>query len=397
MQSLTSCRVLDLGIITAGAAASAILADLGADVIKVESPTYQDPFRRWDGEQIDGGHPELPPFFRMTNRGKRNLGLNLKTKEGRDVFLRLVRSSDVVVENFRRGVLDGLGLGYEALRAENPDIILASISSQGEDGPDSAYVSFGSTLEAMAGLAAITGYEGGPPVVSGKELNYPDQVVAIFAAGMIATAWLARTRGGGGVHLDLSQRELTSFMCGDVFMAGTGRRGNSDDGAAMQGCYLSADATWIAATILDADLPGLAAAGCGEGREAIVRWVASMSAADALAALTRLGIPASPVASAAEAFANRTVEWERAIAVDPERGAVKGVLFDSGRSPASLGRPAALLGADTREVLVEAGGYAQDQIDELPGIFVRPTKAAGCEVEVRSDLGTAFGKTSSAG
>src|SRR4029077_20341506 len=136
---------------------SAILADLGADVIKIESPIYQDPFRRWDGEQLDGGHPELPPFFRMTNRGKRNLGLNLKTKEGRDVFLRLVRSSDVVVENFRRGVLEDLGLGYEALTAENPDIILASISSQGEDGPDSAYVSFGSTLEAMAGLAAITG------------------------------------------------------------------------------------------------------------------------------------------------------------------------------------------------------------------------------------------------
>lgn len=379
MQSLSLCRVLDLGIITAGAATSAILADLGADVIKIESPTYQDPFRRWDGEELDGGHPELPPFFRMTNRGKRNLGLDLKTKEGRDVFLRLVRSSDVVVENFRRGVLEGLGLGYEALRTENPDIILASISSQGEDGPDSAYVSFGSTLEAMAGLAAITGYEDGPPVISGKELNYPDQVVAVFAAGMIATAWLARTRGGGGVHLDLSQRELTSFLCGDAFMSGTGRRGNSDDGAAMQGCYLSADAIWIAATILDVNLPQLASAGCGEGREAIVRWVASMNAADALAALARLGIPASPVASAAGAFAKRTVEWDRAIVTDPGSGAVKGVLFDSDMSPASLGRPAGLLGADTREVLVEAGRYAQGEIDGLPGIFVRPTEAVGSD------------------
>ena len=173
MRNLTDCRVLDLGIITAGATTSAILADLGADVIKIESPTYRDPFRKWDGEQLDGGHPDLPPFFRMTNRGKRNLGLDLKSAEGREVFLDLVRSCDVVVENFSRGVLDRLGLGYEALKAANPDIILASISSQGEDGPDAAYVSFGSTLEAMSGLAALTGYADGPPVVSGKDLNYP--------------------------------------------------------------------------------------------------------------------------------------------------------------------------------------------------------------------------------
>ena len=115
MRPLTECRVLDLGIITAGAATSAILADLGADVIKIESPTYSDPFRNWDGEQLDGGHPDLPPYFRMTNRGKRNLGLDLKSAEGRKVFLDLVRSCDVVVENFSRGVLDRLGLGYEAL------------------------------------------------------------------------------------------------------------------------------------------------------------------------------------------------------------------------------------------------------------------------------------------
>jgi crotonobetainyl-CoA:carnitine CoA-transferase CaiB-like acyl-CoA transferase len=371
-QSLSSYRVLDLGIITAGAGTSAILADLGADVIKIESPTYQDPFRRWDGEMLDGQHPDLPPYFRMTNRGKRNLGLDLKTKEGRDVFLRLVKSSDVIVENFRRGVLDKLGLGYEVLKAANPDIILASISSQGEDGPDSAYVSFGSTLEAMSGLAATTGYEDGPPVVTGKEMNYPDQVVAIFAASMIETARLARSRGRGGVHLDLSQRELTSFLCGDAFASGGGRRGNSENGAVMQGCYLSADSTWIAAAISDADLARLNTAGCGESREAIAQWIASMNAASALAALAKLAIPAAPVASGAGALADRTVGWERAVAVDPGRGAVKGVLFDSGVTPASLRRPAALVGADTREVLIEAGGYTSFEIDALSGVFVRP-------------------------
>jgi crotonobetainyl-CoA:carnitine CoA-transferase CaiB-like acyl-CoA transferase len=365
-------RVLDLGIITAGAATSAILADLGADVIKIESPTYQDPFRRWDGAYQDGHHPDLPPYFRMTNRGKRNLGLDLKTKGGREVFLRLVKSSDVIVENFRRGVLEGLGLGYDVLKATNPSIILASISSQGEDGPDSAYVSYGSTLEAMGGLAAITGYEGGPPVVTGKEMNYPDQVVAIFAAGMIETARLATTRGGGGVHLDLSQRELTSFLCGDAFLSGGGRCGNSDTGAMMQGCYRSADGTWIAVAILDAVLPRLYQAISGEGLEAITHWIASMDTAGALAALSELEIPASLVATGAGAFAERTLGWERALAVKTGGRVVKGVLFDSGVLPASLGRNAALVGADTREVLIEAGGYTIAEFDKLSGVFVRP-------------------------
>jgi crotonobetainyl-CoA:carnitine CoA-transferase CaiB-like acyl-CoA transferase len=365
-------RVLDLGIITAGAATSAILADLGADVIKIESPGYQDPFRRWDGAYNDGQHPDLPPYFRMTNRGKRNLGLDLKTQGGREVFLRLVKSSDVIVENFRRGVLDGLGLGYDALKAANPNIILASISSQGEDGPDSAYVSYGSTLEAMGGLAAITGYEGGPPVVTGKEMNYPDQVVAIFAAGMIETARLAVTNGGGGVHLDLSQRELTSFLCGDAFLSGGGRRGNSDNGAVMQGCYRSADGAWIAAAISDADLPRLHQAMSGEGREAIARWIASMDTAGALTALAELGVPASQVATGARAFDERTLGWERAIAVETGGRVVKGVLFESGVPTASLRRNAALVGADTREVLVEAGGYTHAEIDKLSGIFMRP-------------------------
>ncbi|MEQ1650040.1 MAG: CoA transferase [Hyphomicrobiaceae bacterium] len=370
-----SYRVLDLGIITAGAGTSAILADLGADVIKIESPTYQDPFRRWDGAQLDGQHPELPPYFRMTNRGKRNLGLDLKTKEGRDVFLRLVRSSDVVVENFRRGVLESLGLGYDTLKAANPNIILASISSQGEDGPDSAYVSFGSTLEAMSGLAAITGYEGGPPVVTGKEMNYPDQVVAIFAASMIETARLACSQGNGGVHLDLSQRELTSFLCGDAFVGGAGRRGNSDEGARMQGCYQCADRTWIAAAITDADVAKLRGAGFGETSEAIERWIASLDAASALSAFAKLRIAACHVASGADALANRTVGWERAVAIDANAGVVKGVLFDSGTSPASLGRPAALLGANTFEVLVEVGNYTHLELDSLKGVYNRLAEA----------------------
>ena len=151
------------------------------------------------------------------------------------------------------------------------------------------------------------------------------------------------------MHLDLSQRELTSFLCGDAFMDGGARRGNSDEGAALQGCYLSADAVWIAATISDADRPKLEAATNGPGAMAVAEWISSMDAADALACLAGLGIPAAPAASATEVFGNRSVGWQRAVAADPGRQVVKGVLFDSGELPASLGRPAGLLGADTRE------------------------------------------------
>ncbi|MEJ1979139.1 MAG: CoA transferase [Acetobacteraceae bacterium] len=209
---LQGCRVLDLGIITAGAATSALLADLGAEVIKIESPRYRDPFRGWatgKPDNIGAG----PPFFRATNRNKTGISLDLKQPDGRAAFLRLVAKSDVVLENFRRGALTGLGLDFPVLREANPAIILASISSQGETGPDASYVSFGSTLEAMGGLAWQTGYRDGRPVISGRDLNYPDQVVAIFAAGMVVTAWLNRARENG-VHLDLSQRELTSFPAG---------------------------------------------------------------------------------------------------------------------------------------------------------------------------------------
>src|SRR5690606_24340494 len=139
--------------------------------------------------------------------------------------------SDIVIENFRRGVLAGLGIDYPSLASVKPEIILVSISSQGENGPLAQYASFGSTLEAMSGLAAITGYCGHGPVTSGRVFNYPDQVVALFAAGMALTAWRQRGLHGHGAHLDVSQRELTSFLIGERFSAGgdfDAPQGNTD-------------------------------------------------------------------------------------------------------------------------------------------------------------------------
>lgn len=229
---LAGLRVVDLGWITAGAATSTLLLDLGADVVKVEGPGAPDPFRNWEGAKPGTDWWNHCPFFNFTNRGKRSLCLDLKDERGRAVLLRLLEDADVLVENFRRGVMAALGLDVAMLRQLFPRLVIASISSQGETGPDRAMVSYGSTLEASSGLAALTG-AGEAPVITGRDVNYPDQVVCLFAAGAVIAALEERRRSGQGAHLDLSQRELTAFLLGEELLAAAAgapspRRGNTD-------------------------------------------------------------------------------------------------------------------------------------------------------------------------
>ena len=143
---LAGVRVLDFGLLTAGANTSAMLADLGADVLKIESGAYLDPFRVVGKIDDNDGWWNRSPQFRFTNRNKRGLALNLKDPQGQQVIRELAPHCDVVVENFRRGVLDRAGLGYHALKEINPRIVFAAISSQGDSGPERMNVSFGSTL-----------------------------------------------------------------------------------------------------------------------------------------------------------------------------------------------------------------------------------------------------------
>ena len=163
---LAGIRILDFGLITAGAGSSAVLADMGAEVLKIESETYADPFRKWMGSNDS-------PLFKFNNRNKYGVGIDLKTKEGKAQFIELVKNADVVLENFRRGVLDKMGFSFEELKKYNPNIVLASISGQGLDGPMVTGMTFGSTLEANAGMAAQTCDAEGTPFVSGRNLNFP--------------------------------------------------------------------------------------------------------------------------------------------------------------------------------------------------------------------------------
>lgn len=364
--ALAGCRVLDLGIITAGAATSAMLADLGAEVIKVESPGYHDPFRRWSGP----GGADDSPFFRFTNRNKQGISIDIKRPEGRAVFMRLVGRSDVVVENFRRGVLGKLGIDYPQLRAERSSIILASLSSHGEFGPDADRVSFGTTLEAMSGLAAETGYAGGMPTVSGRDLNYPDQVAAIFAAGMVVSAWYA-ARGGQGVHLDLSQRELTSFLLGERFVQGASAepRGNADPLYAVQDCFPTCDAGWVAVSVDHGQLSALAAlvaeSPAGPLHERLAQWTGRRTADEAMQALAALGIAAAPVRGGQAAARGRGLSWWEAVGTLPDGSLAKGFPFQFEGEPMRLTRPAPTIGKDTAQVLQEVGGYRPEEIAAL--------------------------------
>lgn len=375
MSVLKGCRVLDLGIITAGAATSAILADLGAEVIKIESPTYRDPFRLWPSGEAKADD-DMPPLFRATNRNKQAISIDLKQPAGREVMLRLVASSDVVVENFRRGVLPKLGLSFEALRAVNERIILASVSSQGETGPDASHVSYGSTLEAVAGFAWGTGYQDDAPVISGRDVNYPDQVAAIFAASMITTALRSVHKGGPAVHLDLSQRDLTSFLIGETFVAASmgeeiRRDGNAQEPFLLQDCFKAADGVWVALSVREADLEALCTL-LGRNvqpddaalRSALADHVGAVGSEHAAESLQRIGLAAAPVQDGSGILKLENESWSHAIqCFDGKR--VKGFPFQIDEQPLSIDRPAPSIGADTAAILSEIAGYSDDEIATL--------------------------------
>ena len=367
---LQGCRVLDLGIITAGAATSALLADLGAEVIKIESQSYRDPFRDWKGA---GEAEDARGFFRFTNRNKVGVSIELKRPEGREAFMRLVAQSDIVLENFRRGVMARLRIDYPALRAVRPGIILASISSQGETGPDTNYVSFGTTLEAMSGLSWLTGYAGGEPVTSGRDLNYPDQVVAIFAAGMVLTAWRHRCRTGEGAHLDLSQRELTSFLVGEAFAASppqSVRIGNADPGYALQECFRASDGIWVALSVLPGQVARLDRLvgrldETTERSEAVRHWVAAARSTDRVQAFLQAGLAAAQVLDGPGVLAAWGTQWQAAVTRLDNGTLVKGFPFELTREPLTISRAAPKVGADTQEVLQRIAGYTAGETKAL--------------------------------
>ncbi len=203
---LQDVQILDLTRWMPGPYASLVLADLGATVLKVEEPRYGDPMRHL----LPSDDSEQNAFFELLNRDKQSLTLNLKSSEGKAIFCDLVRGADVVLEGFRPGVMQRLGLDYASLAAVNPSLIYASISGYGQDGPYRPRVGHDLGYLAVAGLLGLTGLQDGPPVVPG--IPVADLFAALWTALGVVSALMERERTGRGRYLDMSLLDSVSAL-----------------------------------------------------------------------------------------------------------------------------------------------------------------------------------------
>ena len=326
---LHGVRVLDLTMAWAGPYATRLLADMGAEVIKVESVNNWDLVRSFTGQRPSVERVwDKSPYFNHLNRNKYGCVLDLSGEKGRELFLRLVEVSDVVMENFRAEVMDSLRLGYDTLSQTKPEVIVVCMPGHGRTGPERDFVAYGTNVEQLSGLCHLTGYADGPPQKTG--ISYGDPMAGIAAAGAVAMALWDRRRTGRGQYIEVAQRENLINVIGEHIvgysMSGREppRRGNRHSSMAPHGCYrCRGDDQWV--TIACEDDRQFAAL-CGamgrtelalDGRfadvvsryrnqdalDGLVSWWTGERTKEAAAeALQAAGVPASPVLSAPEVF-----------------------------------------------------------------------------------------------
>ncbi|MSQ25455.1 MAG: CoA transferase [Dehalococcoidia bacterium] len=389
---LAGIRVLDLTWALAGPYATLQLALLGADVIKVESASAPETTRR--GAYAKSPDPESSPTFNSLNLNKRGLRLNLKHPDGLAAALALVRISDIIVENFRAGVLERMGLGYARLRQENPTIIVMSASSFGARGPQSAYPGYASVFNALSGLGNLSGYTDGPPV----ELR--DSIDLRVGTAMVSACLAAlfhRRRTGEGQAIDLAAVEAIAVLAGHRVPAfqlsgeEPHRQGNRDQAMAPHGIYrcIGKDA-WVSIAVAgDGEFaalcraigqPSLAhdprfAGVAGRLQHAAAldgiagAWTRERTPAEAMHTLQAAGVAAVQVFSNKELFEDPHLR-ERGVwhAVEhPHLGQqwVQGLAWRATGVPDAPVRPSPLLGQHTGEVLQGLLGFSQEQAVQM--------------------------------
>lgn len=398
--ALSGMKVVELAHIMAGPTCGLMLADLGADVIKVEKTGGGDDTRRMVPPDING---ESAAFL-MMNRNKRGIALNLKDEKGREVLLRMIKDADVLIENYRHDTMTKLGLGYDALKEINPGLIYCELSGFGRSGPYAERGGFDLIAQGMSGLMAITG-EGpdGPPVKVGAPVS--DITAGIIAAMGVLAAYAHKQKTGEGQRVDTSLLEAaithTYWQSAICFATGQspGAMGSAHPLNAPYQAFQTSDG-WITVgaanqanwerllRVIDAvelaDDPRFAV---NAGRMENLKTLESLlnekfvtrTSAEWLSMLEAEGVPAGPVLSIAEMHADphvaarqMTPETEHPIA-----GAVKtiGLPVKLSKTPGGVHRPAPLLGQHTNEILLEHG-YSESEINELTasGAAIASTK-----------------------
>ncbi len=388
MGPLNGLRVIDLGRVMAGPVCGLMLADLGADVIKVESLSG-DPSRRFLPPAIDGE----PAAFTMMNRNKRGIALDLKHERGAATLRGLISRSDVLVENYRTGTMDAMGVGYEAVRGENPGIVWCEISGFGRTGPLATRGGFDLTAQGFSGLMSVTGEgTGRPPVKVGVPIT--DITAGILGALGVVAAYVERLKTGTGQRVDTSLFEagVTHTYWQSAIALATGETpepmGSAHPLSAPYEAFQTADgwinlgassqATWerVPPTLA---LPDLL---CDlrfstnkdrmkhreELREALQSRFRERTTEDWLERLDSAGVPAGPILSIPDMLHHpQTLERNMVTEVDHARlGKTQtlGSPVKFSETPGGVERAAPLLGQHTREVLTESG-MTGAEIDSL--------------------------------
>jgi crotonobetainyl-CoA:carnitine CoA-transferase CaiB-like acyl-CoA transferase len=378
---LSGIRVLDLSMFFAGPSLAQILADAGADVIKIESIQRMDGWRG-SGTQGAGETPswEGSPYFNWINRNKRDITLNLKDPRGVAVVKKLVRDADIVIENYTPRVMQNFGLAYDQLREINNRLIMISLSGFGADVSWRDYVAFGMSTEQMSGVAHLTGYEGGEPLYTGTTGG--DLFAGVMGAKDVLAALWYRERTGMGQHLDFSQIEACNLYIGDVMTgwglakADPGRMGNRHPGYALQGTFQCKGGGWIAISCkTESQLERLCeAAGIddprGVGLDAdLGRWIGGQDKMELMQNLQRAGIPAGAVLNGPDLLRDSHLEARGAFVAQDRPGI--GLLHYPAqpyRLNATVPPPekrAPLLGEHIEEVLADEAGLSSDEIVDL--------------------------------
>lgn len=384
--ALIGITVLDLGRFVAGPFCGVLLADMGAEVIKIEIPGRGDELR-YHGVQVNGESA----YFVMMNRNKKSLTLDLRSDDGKEIFRRLVLGADVVVENFRPDVMRKLDLHYDALRELNPRIVYCGLTGFGKDGPYALRPSFDFIAQGMSGLMSVTGSEKGEPVRVGVPIS--DQVAALYAAYGIVAALHARQQTGVGQEVQVSLVDgmisLLSFQADKYFGAGEVPvpGGNDHPVTSPYGTFKARDGYINVAPAGDPMWERFAhALGLGdliqdprfltndlrrENRQEINRIITQITSqrtmADWIEYLNKAGVPCGPIYSVDQTFADPQVQHqEMMLEIEQPSGKVKtlGFPIKMSATPAALRRPAPQLGEHGSEIL-RGLGYTQAEVEAL--------------------------------
>ena len=396
LRPLGDIRVLDISRALAGPYCTMMLGDLGADVIKVERPGRGDESRGWGppfmGEPSES-YPGESAYYLAINRNKRSLTVNLKDPAGQEIIKKLASNSDVLVENFRTGVLEKMGLGYEQLHALNPRLIYCSISGYGRTGPYAERPGYDFIIQAEGGIMGITGPVEGPPSRVG--VSIVDITTGMFASTAILAALRARDLTGEGQLLDLSLLDSVAAILANVasnYLAGgvePRRMGNAHFNIAPYEVFRARD-RWFTLAALNARQWQMLCEVVGRpeieddprfasnqdrvaNREALAQVLnevfATRDADEWLAKLQEVGLPCGPINAIPDVFNHPQAE-ARNLKVEVEHPTIGKVAFPGfpykmSSTPAHLHRPPPLLGEHTDEVLTRVLGYSDEEAASL--------------------------------